>query len=88
MKERIYFIEAVRRQLECCVRDKRIRGVQQAHHEGTPSLEEGARRACVTGFFRVDTICYALLRMEPQSISYAEAFLVLSCGKFKYDRSS
>jgi hypothetical protein len=25
--------------------------------------------------------CYALLRMRPLSISYAEGFLVLSCGK-------
>jgi hypothetical protein len=37
------FIEALRRQLEYRVRDRRIRGVQQAHDEGTPSLEGGAR---------------------------------------------
>jgi hypothetical protein len=33
------------RQLECRARDNRIRGLQQAHDEETPSLEESARRA-------------------------------------------
>jgi hypothetical protein len=50
------FIEAMRRQPECRSRDKRIRGVQQAHDEGTPSLEEGARRSWAPDFVRVDTI--------------------------------
>jgi hypothetical protein len=50
------FIEALRRQLECRSRDKRIRGVQQAHDEGAPSLEEDARRAWAPAFVRVDTI--------------------------------
>jgi hypothetical protein len=50
------FIEAMRRQLECRSRDKRIRGVQQAHDEGTPSLEEGASRAWAPAFVIVDTI--------------------------------
>jgi hypothetical protein len=50
------FIKALRRQLECRSREKRIRGVQQAHDEGTQSLEEGARRARAPDFVRVDTI--------------------------------
>jgi hypothetical protein len=32
--------------------------------------------------------CYALLRMRAVSISYAEVFLVISCGKVEYDKSS
>jgi hypothetical protein len=39
------FIEALHRQLVYRARDKRIRCVQQAHYEGTPSLEEDFRRA-------------------------------------------
>jgi hypothetical protein len=50
------FIEALRRQLECRSREKRIRGVQQANDEGTPSLEESARRAWAPVFVRVNTI--------------------------------
>jgi hypothetical protein len=50
------FIEALRRQLECRSRDKRIRGVQQAHDERTPSLEEGARRAWALVFVRMDSV--------------------------------
>jgi hypothetical protein len=50
------FIDALRRQLECRARDKRIRGVQQANDEGTLSLEEIARRAWAPVFVRVDTI--------------------------------
>jgi hypothetical protein len=50
------FTEALRRQLECRARDKRIRGIQPAHDERTPLLEEGARRAWAPAFFRVDTI--------------------------------
>jgi hypothetical protein len=50
------FIEALRRQLECDACDNRIRSVQQAHDEGTPSLEKGARRAWAPAFVRVDTI--------------------------------
>jgi hypothetical protein len=50
------FIAALRRQLECRACDKRIRGVQPAHDERTPSLEEGARRAWAPAFVRVDTI--------------------------------
>jgi hypothetical protein len=49
-------IEALRRQIECRARDKRIRGVQQAHDEETLSLGEGARRAWAPVFGRVDTI--------------------------------
>jgi hypothetical protein len=30
---------------------------------------------------------YALLRMRPLSISCAEAFVVISCGKVNYDKS-
>jgi hypothetical protein len=33
-------------------------------------------------------MCYALLRMKPLLISYAEGFLVISCGKVEYDKSS
>jgi hypothetical protein len=33
------------------------------------------------------TSCYALLRMRPVSISWAECSVVLSCGKFDYDKS-
>jgi hypothetical protein len=50
------FIEALRRKLECRACDKLIRGVQPAHDERTPSLEEGARRAWAPAFIRVDTI--------------------------------
>jgi hypothetical protein len=50
------FIEALRRQLECRARHKLIRGVHQAHDEGTLSLEEGARRAWAPSFVRVYTI--------------------------------
>jgi hypothetical protein len=32
--------------------------------------------------------CYALLRMRPLSISYAEAVFVISCGKVEYDKYS
>jgi hypothetical protein len=32
-------------------------------------------------------LCYALLRMRPLSISCAEGFLVISCGKVDYDKS-
>jgi hypothetical protein len=31
--------------------------------------------------------CYALLRMRPLSISCAEDFVVVSCGKVDYDKS-
>jgi hypothetical protein len=31
--------------------------------------------------------CYALLRMRPLSISCAECFVVISCGKVDYDKS-
>jgi hypothetical protein len=31
--------------------------------------------------------CYALLRMRPLSISWAEGFVVISCGKVDYDKS-
>jgi hypothetical protein len=31
--------------------------------------------------------CYALLRMRPLSISWAECSVVISCGKFYYDKS-
>jgi hypothetical protein len=31
--------------------------------------------------------CYALLRMRPHSISCAEGFVVISCGKVDYDKS-
>jgi hypothetical protein len=55
-KEGIFFIVALRRQLECRACDKRIRGVQPAHIRRTPLLEEGARRAWATVFVRVDTI--------------------------------
>jgi hypothetical protein len=48
------FTEALRRQLECRARDKRIHGVQQADDERPPSLEEGARRAWAPAFFTVD----------------------------------
>jgi hypothetical protein len=30
--------------------------------------------------------CYALLRVRPLSISYADGFLVFLCGKVKYDK--
>jgi hypothetical protein len=30
--------------------------------------------------------CYALLRMRPLSISHAEDFFVISCGKVEYDK--
>jgi hypothetical protein len=56
------FIEALLRQLECRARDKRIRGVHQAHYEGTLSLEEGARRAWAPAFVRVDTIRFKQIR--------------------------
>jgi hypothetical protein len=32
-------------------------------------------------------VCYALLRMRPLSISCAECFVVISCGKVDYDKS-
>jgi hypothetical protein len=31
--------------------------------------------------------CYALLRMITLSISYAEGFIVISCGEVEYDKS-
>jgi hypothetical protein len=31
--------------------------------------------------------CYALLRLRPLSISCAEGFAVISCGKVDYDKS-
>jgi hypothetical protein len=31
--------------------------------------------------------CYALLRMRPLSISWAECSVVISCGKVDYDKS-
>jgi hypothetical protein len=31
--------------------------------------------------------CYALLRMRPLSISWAESSVVISCGKVDYDKS-
>jgi hypothetical protein len=31
--------------------------------------------------------CYALLEMRPLSISCAEGFVVISCGKVDYDKS-
>jgi hypothetical protein len=34
-----------------------------------------------------DDLCYALLRMRPLSILYAEGFLVISCAKVDYDKS-
>jgi mannosyltransferase OCH1-like enzyme len=41
---------------------------------------------------QVDTVlmrnCYALLRMRPLSISYAEGFRIISCGKIEYDKFS
>jgi hypothetical protein len=32
-------------------------------------------------------VCYALLRMRPLSISWAECSVVISCGKVDYDKS-
>jgi hypothetical protein len=32
--------------------------------------------------------CSALIRMSPLSMSYAEGFLVISCRKVEYDKSS
>jgi hypothetical protein len=32
-------------------------------------------------------MCYALLRMRPLSISWAECSVVISCGKVDYDKS-
>jgi hypothetical protein len=34
-----------------------------------------------------DALCYALLRMRPLSISWAEYSVVISCGKVDYDKS-
>jgi hypothetical protein len=31
--------------------------------------------------------CYALLRIRPLSISWAECSVVISCGKVDYDKS-
>jgi hypothetical protein len=58
------FIEALRRQLDCRARDKRIRGVQQANDEGTSSLEKSARRAWVPVFVRVDTVRGEQIRLR------------------------
>jgi hypothetical protein len=52
------FMEALRRQLECRARDKRICGVQHDHDERFPSLEEKNRQAWAPVFIRVDTISY------------------------------
>jgi hypothetical protein len=32
-------------------------------------------------------MCYALLRMRPLSISWAESCVAISCGKVDYDKS-
>jgi hypothetical protein len=63
------FIEALRRQLECHARAKRISGVQQTQDDGTTSLEEGTRQAWTPAFVRVDTIrCKQIGRRSVTSV--------------------
>jgi hypothetical protein len=39
------------------------------------------------GHLLINRICYALLRMRPLSISWAECSVVIFCGKVDYDKS-
>jgi hypothetical protein len=49
-------------------------------------LDANHGRCC--GVVILPVHCYALPRMRPQSMSYAEGFLVISCGKVEYEKSS
>jgi hypothetical protein len=48
-------------------------------------IDGGWLVGCLDSSLRVP--CYALLRMRPLSISCAEGFVVISCGKVDYDKS-
>jgi hypothetical protein len=48
----------------------------------------GLKLLLYTSYHLVLEVWYALFRTRTLSISDAEGFLVISCGKFEYDKSS
>jgi hypothetical protein len=56
----------------------KVKGVSRRHRHG---LRDAFSLRVLMGK------CYALLRMRTLSISFAEGFLVISCGNVEYDKS-
>jgi transposase InsO family protein len=57
------------------------------HEYVTHALKSGPAAKLKPRAYRARYMCYALLRMRPLLISWAECSVVISCGKVDYDKS-
>jgi hypothetical protein len=55
--------------------------------DGAEPVRMSARKYALPQLKFMRDKCYALLRMRPLSIPYAECSVVISCGKVDYDKS-
>jgi hypothetical protein len=75
------FIVKFERELDCLV--------ESVHADNAAEFTSGDFNSCLReqGIKFTSSAFYALLRMRPLSMSSAEGFVVISCGKVDYDKS-
>jgi hypothetical protein len=66
---------------------RRTRLSLESSRPGSRRLASIQKSVRARSTFGPTVLCYALLRMRPLSISWAECSVVISCGKIDYDKS-